>query len=178
MNFSYVSYISTSGITTLNTQDIFLEKIKNHANNLIGDHMYMCRALKPSTLGAEKCACLHLIRDAGPKPHTASPSRARAGPTSRRMASLHVHGIKNQKQLEKGRSFSDEWPNLNPNPNRNPNPYPYPYPNPNPNPNPNPKPNLNPNPDSNPYPNPNPNPIDTMLTRQFSSPGSKHINQK
>ena len=39
MNFSYVSYISTSGITTLNTQDIFLEKIKNHANNLIGDHM-------------------------------------------------------------------------------------------------------------------------------------------
>ena len=39
MNFSYVSYISTSGITTLNTQDIFLEKIKNHANNLIGDHI-------------------------------------------------------------------------------------------------------------------------------------------
>ena len=38
MNFSYVSYISTSGITTLHTQDIFLEKIKNHANNLIGDH--------------------------------------------------------------------------------------------------------------------------------------------
>ena len=37
MNFSYVSYISTSGITTLHTQDIFLEKIKNHANNLIGD---------------------------------------------------------------------------------------------------------------------------------------------
>ena len=39
MHFSYVSYISTSGITTLNTQDIFLEKIKNHANNLIGDHI-------------------------------------------------------------------------------------------------------------------------------------------
>ena len=39
MNFDYVSYISTSGITTLHTQDIFLEKIKNHANNLIGDHM-------------------------------------------------------------------------------------------------------------------------------------------
>ena len=39
MNFSYVSYISTSGITTLHTQDIFLEKIKNHANNLIGDHI-------------------------------------------------------------------------------------------------------------------------------------------
>ena len=39
MNFSYVSYISTSGITTLHTQDIFLEKINNHANNLIGDHM-------------------------------------------------------------------------------------------------------------------------------------------
>ena len=39
MHFSYVSYISTSGITTLHTQDIFLEKIKNHANNLIGDHM-------------------------------------------------------------------------------------------------------------------------------------------
>ena len=38
MNFSYVCYISTSGITTLHTQDIFLEKIKNHANNLIGDH--------------------------------------------------------------------------------------------------------------------------------------------
>ena len=37
VNFSYVSYISTSGITTLHTQDIFLEKIKNHANNLIGD---------------------------------------------------------------------------------------------------------------------------------------------
>ena len=37
MNFSYVRYISTSGITTLHTQDIFLEKIKNHANNLIGD---------------------------------------------------------------------------------------------------------------------------------------------
>ena len=40
VNFSYVSYISTSGITTLHTQDIFLEKIKNHANNLIGDHKY------------------------------------------------------------------------------------------------------------------------------------------
>ena len=39
VNFSYVSYISTSGITTLPTQDIFLEKIKNHANNLIGDLM-------------------------------------------------------------------------------------------------------------------------------------------
>ena len=39
MNFSYVSYISTSGITTLHTQDIFLEKIKKHANNLIGDHV-------------------------------------------------------------------------------------------------------------------------------------------
>ena len=39
VNFSYVSYISTSGITTLHTQDIFLEKIKNHANNLIGDHI-------------------------------------------------------------------------------------------------------------------------------------------
>ena len=38
MNFSYVSYVSTSGITTLHTQDIFLGKIKNHANNLIGDH--------------------------------------------------------------------------------------------------------------------------------------------
>ena len=37
VNFSYVSYISTSGTTTLHTQDIFLEKIKNHANNLIGD---------------------------------------------------------------------------------------------------------------------------------------------
>ena len=37
VNFSYVSYISTSGITTLHTQNIFLEKIKNHANNLIGD---------------------------------------------------------------------------------------------------------------------------------------------
>ena len=35
VNFSYVSYISTSGITTLHTQNIFLEKIKNHANNLI-----------------------------------------------------------------------------------------------------------------------------------------------
>ena len=35
VNFSYMSYISTSGITTLHTQDIFLEKIKNHANNLI-----------------------------------------------------------------------------------------------------------------------------------------------
>ena len=41
VNFSYVSYISTSGITTLHTQDIFLEKIKNHANNLIGDHTRM-----------------------------------------------------------------------------------------------------------------------------------------
>ena len=40
VNFSYVSYISTSGITTLHTQDIFLEKIKNHANNLIGDLMH------------------------------------------------------------------------------------------------------------------------------------------
>ena len=40
MNFSYVCYISTSGITTLHTQDIFLEKIKNHANNLIGDHSF------------------------------------------------------------------------------------------------------------------------------------------
>ena len=40
VNFSYVSYISTSGITTLHTQDIFLEKIKNHANNLIGDHIH------------------------------------------------------------------------------------------------------------------------------------------
>ena len=39
VNFSYVSYISTSGITTLDTQDIFLDKIKNHANNLIGDHI-------------------------------------------------------------------------------------------------------------------------------------------
>ena len=39
VNFSYVSYISTSGITALHTQDIFLEKIKNHANNLIGDLM-------------------------------------------------------------------------------------------------------------------------------------------
>ena len=39
VNFSYVSYISTSGITTLHTQDIFLEKIKNHANNLIDDHI-------------------------------------------------------------------------------------------------------------------------------------------
>ena len=38
MKFSYVSYISTYGITTLHTQDIFLGKIKNHANNLIGDH--------------------------------------------------------------------------------------------------------------------------------------------
>ena len=37
VDFSYVSYISTSGITTLHTQDIFLEKLKNHANNLIGD---------------------------------------------------------------------------------------------------------------------------------------------
>ena len=37
MEFSYVSYISTYGITTLHTQDIFLGKIKNHANNLIGD---------------------------------------------------------------------------------------------------------------------------------------------
>ena len=42
VNFSYVSYISTSGITTLHTQDIFLEKIKNHANNLIGDHKVAC----------------------------------------------------------------------------------------------------------------------------------------
>ena len=43
VNFSYVSYISTSGITTLHTQDIFLEKIKNHANNLIGDlHSNIC----------------------------------------------------------------------------------------------------------------------------------------
>ena len=42
VNFSYVSYISTSGITTLHTQDIFLEKIKNHANNLIGDHNINC----------------------------------------------------------------------------------------------------------------------------------------
>ena len=41
VNFSYVSYISTSGITTLHTQDIFLEKIKNHANNLIGDHIQL-----------------------------------------------------------------------------------------------------------------------------------------
>ena len=40
VNFTYVSYISTSGITTLHTQDIFLEKIKNHANNLIGDHIH------------------------------------------------------------------------------------------------------------------------------------------
>ena len=40
VNFSYVSYISTSGITTLHTQDIFLEKIKNHANNLIGDLIF------------------------------------------------------------------------------------------------------------------------------------------
>ena len=39
VNFSYVSYISTSNITTLHTQEIFLEKIKNHANNLIGDLM-------------------------------------------------------------------------------------------------------------------------------------------
>ena len=40
MNVSYICYyISTSGITTLHTQDIFLEKIKNHANNLIGDHI-------------------------------------------------------------------------------------------------------------------------------------------
>ena len=45
MNFSYVSYISTSGITTLHTQDIFLEKIKNHANNLIGDHIKKARFL-------------------------------------------------------------------------------------------------------------------------------------
>ena len=45
MNFSYVSYISTSGITTLHTQDIFLEKIKNHANNLIGDHIWKKSAL-------------------------------------------------------------------------------------------------------------------------------------
>ena len=43
VNFFYVSYISTSGITTLHTQDIFLEKIKNHANNLIGDHIYSHR---------------------------------------------------------------------------------------------------------------------------------------
>ena len=43
VNFSYVSYISTSGITTLHTQDIFLEKIKNHANNLIGDRIAMNR---------------------------------------------------------------------------------------------------------------------------------------
>ena len=42
VNFSYVRYISTSGITTLHTQDIFLEKIKNHANNLIGDHIINC----------------------------------------------------------------------------------------------------------------------------------------
>ena len=41
MNFSYVCYISTSGITTLHTQDIFLEKIKNHANSLIGDLMHL-----------------------------------------------------------------------------------------------------------------------------------------
>ena len=40
VDFSYVSYISTSGITTLHTlKDIFLEKLKNHANNLIGDHI-------------------------------------------------------------------------------------------------------------------------------------------
>ena len=45
MNFSYVSYISTSGITTLHNQDIFLEKIKNHANNLIGDHIYIIYGL-------------------------------------------------------------------------------------------------------------------------------------
>ena len=45
VNFSYVSYISTSGITTLHTQDIFLEKIKNHANNLIGDRNRCCDGL-------------------------------------------------------------------------------------------------------------------------------------
>ena len=48
VNFSYVSYISTSGITTLHTQDIFLEKIKNHANNLIGDHRPNCWHLRYS----------------------------------------------------------------------------------------------------------------------------------
>ena len=47
VNFSYVSYISTSGITTLHTQDIFLEKIKNHANNLIGDRI---QTIKPIIL--------------------------------------------------------------------------------------------------------------------------------
>ena len=45
VNFSYVSYISTSGITTLHTQDIFLEKIKNHANNLIGDHIAVTKSV-------------------------------------------------------------------------------------------------------------------------------------
>ena len=49
MNFSYVSYISTSGITTLHTQDIFLEKIKNHANNLIGDHINYDKSMTYNT---------------------------------------------------------------------------------------------------------------------------------
>ena len=65
VNFSYVSYISTSGITTLHTQDIFLEKIKNHANNLIGDHIRMAacvsRTLKMS-LGEQWVQITFLFR--------------------------------------------------------------------------------------------------------------------
>ena len=60
VNFSYVSYISTSGITTLHTQDIFLEKIKNHANNLIGDHIILYRSkwLDGRAVGA---LCFHSL---------------------------------------------------------------------------------------------------------------------
>ena len=49
MKFSYVSYISTYGITTLHTQDIFLGNIKNHANNLIGDHKRSCPVQVPTS---------------------------------------------------------------------------------------------------------------------------------
>ena len=58
VNFSYVSYISTSGITTLHTQDIFLEKIKNHANNLIGDHIpknYETVPISQKTMKLSQC---------------------------------------------------------------------------------------------------------------------------
>ena len=58
MNFSYVSYISTSGITTLHTQDIFLEKIKNHANNLIGDHISWMYGSMVKFLGTHLNLCV------------------------------------------------------------------------------------------------------------------------
>ena len=61
MNFSYVSYISTSGITTLHTQDIFLEKIKNHANNLIGDHMVKLGSLCDCELTVSCGSALYVV---------------------------------------------------------------------------------------------------------------------